>query len=58
MSEDSYMIARIVAAVCILILVVPALLGRGITVPNFLRYAAMWALLAAGAAILYQITRG
>lgn len=58
MSEDSYTIARVVFLLCLLVLVVPAFLGRRLETPTMLRYAAMWIGIAAGVALLYDFWKG
>jgi hypothetical protein len=58
MSEDSYIIARVIFLMCVLVLVVPSVLGRGITLPIMARNIAIWIGLAAGVAMIYEFWKG
>lgn len=58
MSEDAYIIARVIFLLCILILVVPGLLGRGLSLPIMVRHMAIWIGIAASVAVFYEVWKG
>lgn len=58
MSEETYIIARVVVLLGVLALILPALFRRRLTVPTMAKYIIGWVVIAAGVALLYDFWKG
>ncbi len=58
MSEDGYMIARVIFLLCLLVLIAPAFISMRVNLKTTLRYAALWIGIVAGAVLIYPLWKG